>query len=151
MERFTELLPDLSVLDFIAEDTDLTDEVRALYTPGHTPWHMSVLVSSGGQKALIQDDVLIHPLQVTHEDWNANSHAYPIAFRVGTRCIESRSWGACDLSSCSRESLGSGMGEKGSNSSASSLTAFASSGESPSQESNSTCSLIASPLLALSV
>lgn len=59
------------MLDVIAEDTDLTDEVRALHTPGHTPGHMSVLVSSGGQKALIQGDVLIHPAQVTHEDWNA--------------------------------------------------------------------------------
>ena len=67
MDRFIEPLADLGVLDAITEDTDLTDEVRVLHTPGH----MSVLVSSGGEKALIQGDVLIHPAQVTHEDWNA--------------------------------------------------------------------------------
>ena len=71
MDRFIEPLADLGVLDAISEDTDLTDEVRVLHTPGHTPGHMSVLITSGGQKALIQGDVLIHPAQVTHEDWNA--------------------------------------------------------------------------------
>ena len=71
MDRFIEPLVELGVFDTIAEDTDLTDEVRALHTPGHTPGHMSVLVSSGGEKALIQGDVLVHPAQVTHDDWNA--------------------------------------------------------------------------------
>lgn len=69
MDRFIEPLAEIGVLDGLPGDTDLTDEVRALHTPGHTPGHMSVMVASGGERALIQGDVLIHPAQVTEEDW----------------------------------------------------------------------------------
>jgi glyoxylase-like metal-dependent hydrolase (beta-lactamase superfamily II) len=58
------------VLEVIAADQDLTGEVRMLHTPGHTPGHMSVLVVSQGQRALIQGDVLVHPAQVTEPHWN---------------------------------------------------------------------------------
>jgi len=70
MERFVDPLVDQGVFDTLSEDTDLTNEVRAVHTPGHTPGHMSVLVSSQGQKALIQCDVFIHPAQVTEENWS---------------------------------------------------------------------------------
>ena len=70
MDRFVDPLVDQGVFDTLSEDTDLTDEVRAIHTPGHTPGHMSVMVSSQGQKALIQCDVFIHPAQVTEEDWS---------------------------------------------------------------------------------
>ena len=70
MERFVDPLVDQGVFDTLSEDTDLTDEVRAIHTPGHTPGHMSVMVSSQGQKALIQCDVFIHPAQLTEEDWS---------------------------------------------------------------------------------
>ncbi len=69
MDRFIEPLAEMGVLDGLTGDADLTDEVRALHTPGHTPGHMSVMVASGGERALIQGDVLIHPAQVTEEDW----------------------------------------------------------------------------------
>lgn len=70
MEQLVDPLVDQGVFDTLSEDTDLTDEVRAVHTPGHTPGHMSVLVSSQGQKVLIQGDVFIHPAQVTQEDWS---------------------------------------------------------------------------------
>ena len=41
------------VLDAIDGEHSLTDEVKAIPTPGHTPGHMSILVSSNGEKALI--------------------------------------------------------------------------------------------------
>ena len=69
MDRLIEPLAAIGVLDGLPGDADLTDEVRALHTPGHTPGHMSVMVASGGERALIQGDVLIHPAQVTEEDW----------------------------------------------------------------------------------
>ncbi len=69
MDRFVEPLVELGVFDAITEDVDLTSEVKAIHTPGHTPGHMSVVVSSLGQQTLIQGDVLIHPAQVTQEDW----------------------------------------------------------------------------------
>ena len=72
MDRCVESIVNLGLFDALTEDTDLTSEVRALYTPGHTPGHMSVLVSSQGESALIQGDVLIHPAQVTEDDWNCH-------------------------------------------------------------------------------
>ena len=70
MQQFVDPLVDQGLFDTLSGDTDLTDEVRAVHTPGHTPGHMSVLVSSQGQKVLIQCDVFIHPAQVTQEDWS---------------------------------------------------------------------------------
>ena len=70
MDRFVDPLVELGVFDTLSGDTDLTDEVRAIHTPGHTPGHMSILVSSQGQRALIQGDVFIHPAQITQEAWS---------------------------------------------------------------------------------
>lgn len=62
-------LQSLGVLELLEGEKALTPEVTALYTPGHTPGHMSLLVSSGGEKALITGDVLLHPAQVTEPEW----------------------------------------------------------------------------------
>jgi glyoxylase-like metal-dependent hydrolase (beta-lactamase superfamily II) len=70
MHMFVEPLVEAGRLDAVTGDMDLTAEVKAVHTPGHTPGHMSVLVTSGGQRANIQGDVLIHPAQVTEETWN---------------------------------------------------------------------------------
>ena len=64
-------LKTLGVLDLVSGEKSLTDEVVAIPTPGHTPGHMSLLVSSAGQRALILGDVAIHPAQITEEGWNA--------------------------------------------------------------------------------
>ena len=40
-----------------------------LPTPGHTPGHLAVLVASGGEKALITGDLLVHPAQVSEPHW----------------------------------------------------------------------------------
>jgi len=57
------------VLDLIDGEQALTSELMAFPTPGHTPGHMSVLVSSQGEKAIITGDVLANPAQVTNPDW----------------------------------------------------------------------------------
>ena len=72
MEPSVERLVELGLLDILTEDTQLTPEVRALHTPGHTPGHMSVLVSSQGQQALIEGDVFVHPAQITEDEWNCH-------------------------------------------------------------------------------
>ena len=80
MDRCVESVASLGLLDTLTEDTDLTSEIRALHTPGHTPGHMSILVSSGGEQALIQGDVLVHPAQVTEDDWNCHfDYDWPVA------------------------------------------------------------------------
>jgi glyoxylase-like metal-dependent hydrolase (beta-lactamase superfamily II) len=50
--------------DFIDPDFQLTDEVSRIATPGHTPGHVSVLIRSAGQQAIITGDMMHHPIQL---------------------------------------------------------------------------------------
>jgi glyoxylase-like metal-dependent hydrolase (beta-lactamase superfamily II) len=52
------------LVDFIDPDFQLTDEVSLIPTPGHTPGHVSVLIRSGGQEAVITGDMMHHPIQL---------------------------------------------------------------------------------------
>jgi glyoxylase-like metal-dependent hydrolase (beta-lactamase superfamily II) len=47
----------------------LTDEVRLVPTPGHTPGHVSVRISSGGEEAVITGDVVHHPIELFEPTW----------------------------------------------------------------------------------
>ena len=42
----------------------ITDEVTTVDTPGHTPGHQSLLISSGGERAFIMGDAIHLPVQV---------------------------------------------------------------------------------------
>lgn len=63
-------LDDLGVLDLLDGEEALTDELTAIPTPGHSPGHTSLLVSSGGKQALIAGDAIVHPAQATEPTWN---------------------------------------------------------------------------------
>jgi glyoxylase-like metal-dependent hydrolase (beta-lactamase superfamily II) len=56
-------------LQLIDGETALTEEIVALPAPGHTPGHMAVVVSSGGQQAMILGDAMGHPAQVSEPEW----------------------------------------------------------------------------------
>lgn len=62
-------LEKLGRLELLDGETRLTDEITAIHTPGHTPGHMSVIIASGGEKALITGDVLSNPAQISEPDW----------------------------------------------------------------------------------
>jgi glyoxylase-like metal-dependent hydrolase (beta-lactamase superfamily II) len=62
-------LETLGVLELLAGEQALTSEITAIPTPGHTPGSMSLVIVSGGQRALIIGDVTINPAQVTEPDW----------------------------------------------------------------------------------
>jgi glyoxylase-like metal-dependent hydrolase (beta-lactamase superfamily II) len=63
-------LDDLGVLWLMNGEESLTEEITAIPTPGHSPGHASLLVSSGGEQALVVGDVISHPAQVTEATWN---------------------------------------------------------------------------------
>ena len=52
------------LVEFIDPDFQLTDEVSLIPTPGHTPGHVSVLIRSAGQEAVITGDMMHHPIQL---------------------------------------------------------------------------------------
>jgi glyoxylase-like metal-dependent hydrolase (beta-lactamase superfamily II) len=60
---------DAGLVDLVEPDHRLTSEVRLVPTPGHSPGHVSVLIESGGQRALITGDATHHPVQWAEPDW----------------------------------------------------------------------------------
>ncbi|TDD61318.1 MBL fold metallo-hydrolase [Actinomadura rubrisoli] len=50
-------------------ELELSEEITVLPTPGHTPGHVSVVVASGGETAILAGDLLHHPVHVEHPHW----------------------------------------------------------------------------------
>jgi glyoxylase-like metal-dependent hydrolase (beta-lactamase superfamily II) len=57
------------LVDLVDPDHRLTDEVRLVPTPGHTPGHVSVEISSGGEEAVITGDLVHHPIEFLAPQW----------------------------------------------------------------------------------
>ena len=57
-------------LDLIEDETEIVPGVRAVPAPGHTPGHMAVAVSSGGEQLLCTADAALHPIHLEHADWS---------------------------------------------------------------------------------
>lgn len=62
---------------FVADDYRIDDHIRLIPTPGHTPHHVSIVIESKGQKAIITGDVMHHPCQIAYEDWTTLADTYP--------------------------------------------------------------------------
>ncbi|MFF2807146.1 MBL fold metallo-hydrolase [Streptomyces sp. NPDC058000] len=56
----------LDLVDVPSQGADIAPGLRLVPTPGHTPGHLAVEVSSRGATALITGDCLHHPVQLAH-------------------------------------------------------------------------------------
>ncbi len=65
MRRSVLPLSDAGVLDLMDGETVLAPGITAIHTPGHTPGHMSLLLSSGKDRALLIGDILGSPMHAT--------------------------------------------------------------------------------------
>ena len=65
-------LDDLGVLELLDGEEPVGEELTAIPTPGHSPGHSSLLVSSGGEQALVSGDAIVHPAQATEPTWNVH-------------------------------------------------------------------------------
>lgn len=54
--------------DLVEVDHQICPQVRLVSTPGHTPGHVSVVIESGGQRAVITGDMAHHPIQFAEPD-----------------------------------------------------------------------------------
>lgn len=54
-------------------DSDVVPGVTATETFGHTPGHLSVVITSHGERAFILGDVAHHPLQAGNPDWRMHA------------------------------------------------------------------------------
>ena len=62
-------LEELGLAELIDGEHALTSELTTLPTPGHTPGHMSIMIASQGERALILGDSIHSPAQAHDTDW----------------------------------------------------------------------------------
>ena len=63
--------------EFVEMDHRLSPEVRLTPTTGHTPGHVSVMIESKGQTAVITGDMSHHPCQMAHPHWSPSFDSDP--------------------------------------------------------------------------
>ena len=68
----------------------VTSELTAIPTPGHTPGHMSIMISSQGERALILGDAAHNLAQAQETDWVSRAGIDPEQTRVTRRSIMER-------------------------------------------------------------
>lgn len=83
-------LEELSLMEFMDGEQALTSELTSLPTPGHTPGHMSIMISSQGERALILGDVLHNPAQAQETDWVSRADMDPEQTRITRRALMER-------------------------------------------------------------
>jgi glyoxylase-like metal-dependent hydrolase (beta-lactamase superfamily II) len=76
--------------DLVEMDHRLTAEVWLEPTPGHTPGHVSVRISSQGENAVITGDLMHHPAQCAEPDWASNYDADPAEASATRRAFLAR-------------------------------------------------------------
>lgn len=55
----------------------ICDEITLTPTLGHTPGHVSVMIQSKGEQALITGDFMHHPCQIAHPEWSTPADSDP--------------------------------------------------------------------------
>ncbi|MFO7547459.1 MAG: MBL fold metallo-hydrolase [Acidimicrobiia bacterium] len=67
--RILTVLRSAGSLETVVGEATVVPGVTVVPTPGHTPGHQSVVVTSRGSRVLISGDVTHHPVQVAHPAW----------------------------------------------------------------------------------
>lgn len=73
---------DAGLAEFVEMDYRVSPEVRLTPTTGHTPGHVSVVIESQGETAVITGDMTHHPCQIAHPDWSPVFDSDPKAAAV---------------------------------------------------------------------
>lgn len=63
---------DAGLVDLVALDHRVCPEIRLMPTLGHTPGHVSVVIESRGETAIITGDMIHHPCQIARPDWSTS-------------------------------------------------------------------------------
>lgn len=83
---------DAGLVELVESSHKINDEVCLIPTPGHTPGHVSVLITSQGQEAVITGDMFHHPCQMAYPGWiDMADHETDLAER--TRIVFMRRFG----------------------------------------------------------
>jgi glyoxylase-like metal-dependent hydrolase (beta-lactamase superfamily II) len=63
--------------DMVETNEHICDEISLVPTLGHTPGHVSVMIQSNGEQALITGDFMHHPCQIAHPEWSTLADSDP--------------------------------------------------------------------------
>ncbi len=83
-------LAELGLVELMPDEHSLTRELTALPTPGHTPGHMSILITSEGERALVLGDAAHSPVQLEETDWVSRADMDPELTRQTRRALVER-------------------------------------------------------------
>lgn len=62
-------LMEMEKLELLRGDREFAPGLTALHTPGHTPGHMSMLIASKNERAVIIGDIAGSPMHITETKW----------------------------------------------------------------------------------
>jgi glyoxylase-like metal-dependent hydrolase (beta-lactamase superfamily II) len=65
---------DAGLVELVEMDQIISPEIQLTPSIGHTPGHVSVMIESEGQRAVITGDMAHHPSQMAHPDWSFGDH-----------------------------------------------------------------------------
>jgi glyoxylase-like metal-dependent hydrolase (beta-lactamase superfamily II) len=68
-EQSIQPVVDAGLVELVDPPHEVVPGVRLIPTPGHTPGHVSVEITSGGQRAVISGDLFHHPCQIARPQW----------------------------------------------------------------------------------
>jgi glyoxylase-like metal-dependent hydrolase (beta-lactamase superfamily II) len=83
-------LADLGLIELMDGEHSITPELTALPTPGHTPGHVSILITSQGERALVLGDAAHNPVQLHETDWVSRADMDPELTRHTRRILMER-------------------------------------------------------------
>jgi len=80
-------ISDAGQADLVPTDHRVCDEVVFQPTPGHTPGHVSVVIESGGEKAIITGDMSHNPIQIADPELSSMFDTDPDAARATRKAV----------------------------------------------------------------
>jgi glyoxylase-like metal-dependent hydrolase (beta-lactamase superfamily II) len=75
------------LVQLVELDHRISPELRLIPTTGHTPGHVSVLIESRGETAVITGDMMHHPCQIARPDWSVEQDSDKKASAVTRRAM----------------------------------------------------------------
>jgi glyoxylase-like metal-dependent hydrolase (beta-lactamase superfamily II) len=78
---------DAGLVELVEQDHRISNEIHLAPTTGHTPGHVSVVIESEGERAIISGDFLHHPCQIAHPEWSSIADSDPEQARATRRRV----------------------------------------------------------------
>ncbi len=78
---------DAGLADLVEMDHRISPEIRLIPTAGHTPGHVSIVIESQGETAVITGDMTHHPCQLAHPEWSPPFDSNPVAAAAMRRSL----------------------------------------------------------------